>query len=71
MQMLGKDKPYNYDCKDCILCFINYLYKTLSNVNRLSENTKSKKLDIDFKGLVTRKFAKMPILGQPVKMRPQ
>ena len=33
---------------------------------RLSENTKFKKSGIDIKGLMTRKFAKIPILGQPV-----
>ncbi len=35
--------------------------------NRLSENVKFKKFGIDIKGLVTRKSAKIPILGQPVK----
>lgn len=37
-----------------------------SCVDRLSENTKSEKFGIATKGLMTRKSAKMPILGQPV-----
>jgi len=39
----------------------------MSSVDRLSENAKSKKTYIVSKGLMTRKFAKMPILGQPVE----
>ncbi len=39
-----------------------------SAFNRLSENTKSENICIDTKGLMTRKSAKMPILGQPVKV---
>ena len=37
-----------------------------SHLVRLSENAKSKKTYIVSKGLMTRKFAKMPILGQPL-----
>jgi len=36
-------------------------------LNRLSENAKFKKSGIDIKGLMTQEFAKIPILGQPVK----
>jgi hypothetical protein len=39
-----------------------------SDLNRLSENTKSENICIDTKGLMTRKSAKMPILGQPVNI---
>jgi len=39
-----------------------------SNLSRLSENAKFKKSDVDIKGLMTREFAKIPILGQPVKI---
>ena len=39
-----------------------------SNVHRLSENAKFKKSGIDIKGLMTLKFAKIPILGQPVQI---
>ena len=38
----------------------------MSKVNRLSENGKPKKLYIGSRGLMTRKFVKIPILGQPV-----
>ena len=38
-----------------------------SHLNRLSENAKFKKSGVDIKGLMTREFAKIPILGQPVK----
>jgi len=38
----------------------------MSIFNRLSENAKFKKSDVDIKGLMTREFAKIPILGQPV-----
>ena len=40
----------------------------MSIINRLSENAKFKKSDVDIKGLMTREFAKIPILGQPVKI---
>ena len=39
---------------------------TVSLLYRLSENAKSENFGIDTKGLMTRKFAKIPILGQPV-----
>jgi len=35
-------------------------------LSRLSENAKFKKSGIDIKGLMTREFAKIPILEQPV-----
>lgn len=41
---------------------------TVSGLDRLSENANPKKLYIDSKGLMTRKFAEMPIRGQPVNM---
>ncbi len=37
-----------------------------SRLDRLSENTKSEIFGVDIKGLMTRKSAKIPILGQPV-----
>mgnify|MGYP001616103875 CR=1 FL=1 len=37
-----------------------------SHLDRLSENAKFKKSGVDIKGLMTREFAKIPILGQPV-----
>ena len=39
----------------------------LSIINRLFENAKFKKSGIDSKGLMTQEFAKISILGQPVK----
>jgi len=36
------------------------------HLDRLSENTKSENIGVDIKGLITRKSAKIPILGQPV-----
>ncbi|MFV1976414.1 MAG: hypothetical protein ACC651_11750 [Candidatus Scalindua sp.] len=36
-------------------------------INRLPENTKSENFDVDIKGLMARRSAKMPILGQSVK----
>ena len=45
----------------------NYM-KLGSNLDRLSENTKSENLGVDMKGLMTRKSAQIPILGQPVKV---
>ena len=42
------------------------LIMTLLKLNRLSENAKFKKSGVDIKGLMTREFAKIPILGQPV-----
>ena len=37
-----------------------------SDLYRLSENAKFKNFGIDTKGLMTRKTAQIPILGQPV-----
>ena len=37
-----------------------------SHLDRLSENGKPKKLYIGSRGLMTRKFVKIPIPGQPV-----
>ena len=42
--------------------------KIVSSGDRLSENTKSEKFNIDTKGLTTWKFTKIPILGQPGEM---
>jgi hypothetical protein len=41
----------------------------VSGLTRLSENAKFKKSGIDIKGLMTRKFAKTAILGQPVTLQ--
>lgn len=41
-----------------------------SHPDRLSENAKFKKSGVVIKGLITREFAKIPILGQPAKLRP-
>ncbi len=42
------------------------IIKAKSLINRLSENTKPEKFGVNIKGLMTRKSAKIPILGQPV-----
>jgi hypothetical protein len=38
-----------------------------AHLNRLSENAKFKKSGVAIKGLLTLEFARIPILGQPVK----
>lgn len=40
-----------------------------SNVNRLSENSKSNKTSVENNGLMEAKIMKTPILGQPVDSR--